>query len=227
MKHRILIAALLVGALGAGGCATKGATFEQGLYAGQAQARIQQNHEDEARDAAYWQGVAYAHQRADIEAVAAQARAKAASMRNPQSAAEQGWNAAARYGRELVNLEQVHAEARANRAGRSEVAVELSNTPVDVFQMTERQNEARSQFARSTLTGGVQLVTSIIADWQAAEARASELKAQQQREEDLKKRESDLAARIAELNAHHEAPAEPQPTAPTVPVNPTTPATGS
>jgi hypothetical protein len=228
VKHRILIAALLVGALGAAGCSTKGATFEQGVFAGQAQGLIKANHADEAADAAYWQGVAYAHQRADIEETGATARAKAASLRSPQLAAEQGWNAAARYGRELMNLEQVHGEARANRSGRGEIAVELSNTPVDVFQMSERQNQARSEFVRSTVTGGIQLTTSMIADWQAAEARASALKEQEKRDEDLAKREKSLADKIAEMEAHHEAPAETQPTVPpAAPVNPTTPATGS
>src|SRR5690606_37267557 len=140
----VLVAVVLAFATGC----TPRATYQQGVFAGQASAQLAQHAERMDSRTQYWQDRAINFERNDAIAKAAEKKALAAMMRDPVRAADTAVAVAIEFASQMEALDAVNRVETQARAGDLAFARELARTPVDVADMSARRDAALQQFAR-------------------------------------------------------------------------------
>lgn len=217
------------------GCTPK-ATYQQGVFAGQASASLTQHAEKMDSRTQYWQDRAINFERNDAIAKAAEKKAYAAMMQDPVRAADTAWSVAIEFASQMEALDAVNRVETQARASDLAYARELAKTPVDVADMSARQDASRQQFARETATMAINTGTQILAQYQEYRTRREQEAEARRRAEELRKEMAEREARLAEREAaleHHPpeaaVPVQPVIPSPTInaPNNTTTDNTGS
>lgn len=205
------------------GCTPK-ATYQQGVFAGQASAQLTTHAEKMDSRTQYWQDRAINFERNDAIAKAAEKKALAAMMEDPARAADTAWSVAIEFASQMEALDAVNRVETQARAGDLAFARELARTPVDVADMSARQDAARQQFARETATMAINTGTQILAQYQEYRTRREQEAEARRQAEELRKEMAEREARLAEREAameHHvpEAAVPVQPVIPPQPIN--------
>lgn len=205
------------------GCTPK-ATFQQGVFAGQSSERIGDVVIRQDARTEFWQNRAITFERNDAIEKAAQKKALAMMMRDPTRAANKAWDDALEFSRQMQSLDAVDAAERQARAGDVAYGLELAKTPVDVAEMSRRQNEARSRFARETGSMALTVGTQIYGQYQQFQTRQEQEAEAARQAEKLRKEMAEREAALAEREAHmqHQEPVQPV-IVPPATTNPTTP----
>lgn len=193
---------LLAAALLLAGCATPKATYEQGLFAGQAEARTLSLVERMEARGQHWQDQALSHKRAEASRIAAEQRALARQFRDPALIERYTWQAATDYFEDLSRIAAVERAENAAWAADREAGRVLAGAAIDISDMSAAADRARQEFQRTTATGVLRIGADAWATHQAEQARRRAEEARR----DLERREAELADREAELEAHHHEP---------------------
>ena len=197
-----VVAFLLIFA--ATGCATPKATYEQGLFAGQAESRTLSLVDRMESRGKHWQDRALAHERAEAIRIAAEQRSLARQFRDPSLVEHYTWQAATDYFNHQAHIDAIEQAENAAWAADREVARVLAAAPIDVSNMSALQDQARDRFARETTTGLLRIGADAWATHQAEEARRQVERTRR----DIERREADLDRQLAEME-HHEPPPTP------------------
>jgi hypothetical protein len=217
---------LIVLAVTLSACTPK-ASFQQGVFAGQSSERIDAIVVKQDSRTEFWQNRAITFERADAIEKAAQKKALALTMRDPARAANAAWDIAIEFSQQMEAIDAVDAAERRARADDVAYGLELAKTPVDVAEMSRRQNEARSRFARETASMALTTGTQIFAQYQQFTTRRDQEREAARQAEKLRAEMAEREAKLAEREAHmqHQEPAQPvQPViVPPATTNPTTP----
>lgn len=193
------------------GCTPK-ATFQQGVFAGQSSERIGEIVNKQDARTEFWQNRAINFERNDAIAKAAEKKALAMAMRDPARAADSAWSVAIEFASQMEALDAVDRNERMARAGDVAYGLELARTPVDVANMSARQDAARQRFARETATMTIATGTQILAQYQEHRTRKEQEREAARQAEELRKEMAARETALAEREAHIEHAPPPPPT---------------